>query len=76
LLKLIQDFPEPEARTRLLAHDDDARHLDRMYIPTRYPSGLPDVIPAEAYTAGDARAALGQCRRLLEAVGSLTAGRI
>jgi HEPN domain-containing protein len=27
--------------------------LDRFYIPTRYPNGLPDLIPAEAYARED-----------------------
>lgn len=37
---------------------DEARVLDRFYIPTRYPNGLPDITPAEAYSAKDADQAL------------------
>lgn len=32
--------------------------LDKYYIPTRYPNGLPGGIPAEAFDADDARRAL------------------
>jgi HEPN domain-containing protein len=32
--------------------------LDRFYIPTRYPNGLPDLTPAEAFTADDAEVCL------------------
>ena len=32
--------------------------LDRFYIPTRYPNGLPGGIPGEAYLAEDAHRAL------------------
>jgi HEPN domain-containing protein len=35
-----------------------AAPLDKYYIPTRYPNGLPDGIPAEAFDAVDAERAL------------------
>ena len=37
---------------------DPARQLDKLYIPTRYPNGLPEMTPAEAYSAADAAAAI------------------
>jgi HEPN domain-containing protein len=36
----------------------DAAPLDKFYIPTRYPSGLPGGIPAEAFSQADAEAAV------------------
>jgi HEPN domain-containing protein len=36
----------------------DVAVLDRFYIPTRYPNGLPGGIPAEAYLAEDSHRAL------------------
>ncbi len=42
--------------------------LDQYYIPTRYPSGLPDGIPAKAYTARQAREAVGTAREVVVAV--------
>ena len=42
---------------------DQTRHahalvLDRFYVPTRYPNGLPELSPDEAYGATDAETAL------------------
>jgi len=41
--------------------------LDQYYIPTRYPNGLPDGIPSEAYNKTQAREAV-------EGPGKLIAG--
>ena len=42
----------------LAALDDAAMRLDRLYIPTRYPNGLPGGIPADAFSAADATEAI------------------
>ncbi|NSW76891.1 MAG: HEPN domain-containing protein [Candidatus Atribacteria bacterium] len=42
--------------------------LDKYYVPTRYPNGLPGGIPAEAYTGDDARMAISLARQVLEFV--------
>lgn len=42
--------------------------LDRFYIPTRYPNGLPGGIPADAFLEHDARYALDVAREILAAV--------
>ena len=42
--------------------------LDRFYIPTRYPNGLPGGIPAEAYFAEDAEQALAVAEEALSFV--------
>ncbi|MEW6744710.1 MAG: HEPN domain-containing protein [Planctomycetota bacterium] len=39
--------------------------LDRYYIPTRYPNGLPDGIPAEAFRRQDAEDAMTTAEALL-----------
>lgn len=41
--------------------------LDKFYIPTRYPNGLPDLIPGHVYGQEDAR-------REIEAAHLLVAG--
>jgi HEPN domain-containing protein len=46
----------------------DASPLDRNYIPTRYPNGLPGGVPYLAYNRSAAEEALGQCRKVLETV--------
>jgi HEPN domain-containing protein len=52
---------------------DEARRLDRFYIPTRYPNGLPGGSPFQIYRAGDLIEAyedlqkiIGICRGYLE----------
>ncbi|MCX7668068.1 MAG: HEPN domain-containing protein [Atribacterota bacterium] len=42
--------------------------LDKYYIPTRYPNGLPGGIPAEAYGEDDARMAISLAWKILEFV--------
>lgn len=70
LLKLIEDFPDDELRgavTPLLAQ---AKALDKLDIPTRYPNGLPDSIPAEVYTEPEARSAIESAGQVIEAVAA------
>jgi HEPN domain-containing protein len=47
-----------KSRKEFSALAQKARRLDRFYIPTRYPNGLPDGIPAESYDASDAQDAI------------------
>lgn len=42
--------------------------LDRFYIPTRYPNGLPDITPDMAFYDEDAQTALKLSRSILEAI--------
>jgi len=48
--------------------------LDRFYIPTRYPNGLPELTPAEAYQDEDAEQCILQATEILAAVKSILAG--
>jgi HEPN domain-containing protein len=50
--------------------------LDRHYIPTRYPNGLPGGIPAEAFDADDAEKALRQARRIIRQVEEFLEGMV
>ena len=45
--------------------------LDRFYIPTRYPNGLPDITPDVAFYAEDAKTALDLSQSILDLVKSL-----
>jgi HEPN domain-containing protein len=49
---------------------DVCRSLDRYYIPTRYPNGLPGGIPHEVFTEEDARHALEALERVMALVTS------
>ncbi|MDO8955602.1 MAG: HEPN domain-containing protein [Deltaproteobacteria bacterium] len=39
--------------------------LDRFYIPTRYPNGLPGGIPAQAYREKDSKEAIKMAQKIL-----------
>ncbi len=45
--------------------------LDRFYIPTRYPNGLPGLTPGEAYMDEDAEECIRQAGEILVAVRSI-----
>jgi len=53
---------------------DTCKELDRYYIPTRYPNGLPGGIPHDVFTAEDARAALAGLQRAMQLVVGLFEG--
>jgi len=45
--------------------------LDRFYIPTRYPNGLPDMTPDMAYSKEDAEICVTHAEKILERVKSI-----
>ena len=45
-----------------------ASKLDRFYIPTRYPNGLPDLIPEQAFFPDDAQSAIAFAESILAVV--------
>jgi len=47
---------------------DDGSSLDLLYIPTRYPNGLPGGLPSDAFHDDDADRALARATRIVEAV--------
>ncbi len=47
---------------------DGCRRLDQLYIPTRYPNGLPDNIPHDFYNQGLADQALADLDRIVGCV--------
>jgi HEPN domain-containing protein len=61
---------EPEFRIRARSWS----LLDGYYIPTRYPNGLPDGIPADVYTHQAATQAVGLAKEAVEFVTSLLTG--
>jgi len=42
--------------------------LDRHYIPTRYPNGLPDITPEQAFLKEDAVISIQYSRNILDEV--------
>lgn len=71
--RLLTVFPDLSVRKELEGFLTDAVLLDRYYIPTRYPSGLPDLTPGQVYFMQDAEAALAAAARLLSKVSELMA---
>jgi HEPN domain-containing protein len=44
--------------------------LDRFYIPTRYPNGLPGGIPSESFSAKDSEEAMRAAKEIIDTVAS------
>jgi HEPN domain-containing protein len=68
--KLIDDLEDIDLKSysSLLNFTREAVVLDRFYVPTRYPNGLPDITPDEAYDEEDAAACIGYARKIIGAV--------
>ena len=49
-----------------LLHIEDAKLLDKLDIPTRYPNGLPQGIPHDYFTAAEAEGAIEAATRIYE----------
>lgn len=64
--RLILDFPRradiPEVDTWIAK----GAFLDKFYIPTRYPNGLPDLTPGQVYRLEDATGGLEAARELVK----------
>ncbi len=52
------------------ALERDGAKLDRLYIPTRYPNGLPGGLPVDAFDREDADAAIERATRIVDRVAS------
>ncbi len=64
---LIRGFPPDLTPPQWVSWTEQAATMDRYYIPTRYPNGLPDLTPGESYFAADARSAIELGERFLSA---------
>jgi len=67
----VQRLLEDLSQTVSLAEIQDltllAASLDKYYIPTRYPNGLPDLTPHKVYSASDSQNAISSAEQLLAA---------
>ena len=64
--RLLEEFPQPELIADLESWVEQAALLDKFYIPTRYPNGLPDLTPGQVYRSRDAEEGLTAAGALLE----------
>jgi HEPN domain-containing protein len=73
ILKLVQDLKEvdADAHTLLSQFVEEARKLDRLYIPTRYPNGLPDITPDMAYSKDDSQSSITAAKKILKEVETI-----
>jgi len=71
LAQLILGMPRAEIRQALQALVDPAKALDKLYIPTRYPNGLPALTPAEVFTKNEAEQAIERAHQIIESASEL-----
>ena len=71
--KLIEDLTSVDFKLyqKLEPHARMGMVLDRFYIPTRYPNGLPDITPDVAFTNEDADTCITYSKKILDEVRSL-----
>ena len=70
IIRLIQDLKDIDEKvfSRLKKFINDAKKLDRYYIFTRYPSGLPDITPDVAYCEDDSQYCIDTAQKILKNV--------
>jgi HEPN domain-containing protein len=56
--RLVMQFPRPDRLRNVQNWITQAACLDKFHIPTRYPNGLPDLIPSQVYNEQDSTQAL------------------
>ncbi|MFN3309778.1 MAG: HEPN domain-containing protein [Anaerolineales bacterium] len=66
--KLIQDFPRKELLEEYKRWVEYGASLDKFYIPTRYPNGLPDLTPGQVYRLEDAQQAIEKAEYFIEQI--------
>ena len=64
LFEMVARLSEIEPQFQVIV--DEARRLDRFYIPTRYPNGLPGGSPFQNFTARDLADASEDTRKILD----------
>ena len=69
--KLIMELPEGAPKKDMEGLLEDGSILDRYYIPTRYPNGLPDLTPARYYFEKDALLCIDSALQILTKVRGL-----
>jgi HEPN domain-containing protein len=68
LVRLLEEVRSIDKHTaRFSTLKKEAMALDRFYIPTRYPDGLPGITPSEAYNQDDAKLAFAFAKKFIVA---------
>ncbi len=73
VLRLIDELGSASPETHRLVEDlrEASGRLDRYYVPTRYPNGLPEIVPDQAFFRTDAEDALSQAAAIIQRVASV-----
>lgn len=73
VIKLLQGLASVDLkRYNELKHlEKSAIILDRFYITTRYPNGLPDLTPEEAYLEEDAMDCIEHAKKIINSISSI-----
>ena len=69
--KLVMQFPRQNVLEDLQKWLTSAAYLDKFYIPTRYPNGLPDLTPGQVYSSQDSKEAIEKASFFLEEIRKL-----
>jgi len=78
IVKLLENLEEADTVSSSISSIAEmllknARLLDKLYIPTRYPDGLPDgLIPADVFTLEDAQNAVNAALEIIKAITKIT----
>jgi HEPN domain-containing protein len=64
LFEMVQELSQTDNAFQAVV--DEARRLDRFYIPARYPNGLPGGSPFQVYTADDLGEAYEDVKRVFQ----------
>ena len=64
--KLVMEFPQQNLFQNVEGWLMYGAYLDRFYIPTRYPNGLPDLTPSQVYSSQDSTQAIEKANFFLE----------
>ncbi|MGA2977348.1 MAG: HEPN domain-containing protein [Spirochaetia bacterium] len=73
LRKLLEDLRLVSEHSFVMLGDlvEEGARLDRYYVPTRYPNGLPDITPDMAYFQSDAEHAINLAKVIIDRVAAL-----
>jgi len=63
--RLITEFPQREELSDMDVLAEKAALLDKFFIPTRYPNGLPDLTPGQIYGKDDAQRGMEAAESLI-----------
>ena len=69
--KLVMQFPQQNMLPDIQNWLTHAAYLDKFYIPTRYPNGLPDLTPSQVYLSQDSALAIEKANFFVEEVRKL-----